>query len=120
MERSTEVNIPLTTTPGSADQSDADHQENHTKRGFCAAFRYNKFHRRLAICSIICGFSCIGFKALIYSVKAEHATSDKAIRLSKKARKYSILSIVLWVSFIISIPVLMALISYIVTLVDDD
>ncbi|XP_070407504.1 uncharacterized protein [Nothobranchius furzeri] len=95
MERSTEVNIPLTTTPGSADQSDADHQENHTKRGFCAAFRYNEFHRRLAICSIICGFSCIGFKALIYSVKAEHATSDNARRLSKKARKYSILSIVL-------------------------
>uniref|UniRef100_A0A1A7WNS3 Uncharacterized protein n=1 Tax=Iconisemion striatum TaxID=60296 RepID=A0A1A7WNS3_9TELE len=120
MANSTEVNIPLTTTPGSADQSDAYHQETHTKTGCGATLRYNKFHRRLAICSIICGFSCIGFKALIYSVKAEHATNDEAKQLSKKARKYSIISIVLWVSFIISIPVLMALISYIITLVYDD
>lgn len=26
-------------------------------------------HRKLAICSIICGLSCIGFMSLIYSVK---------------------------------------------------
>lgn len=29
----------------------------------------DKNHRKLAICSIICGISCIGIKALINSVK---------------------------------------------------
>lgn len=39
---------------------------------WCCADRY---YRRLAICSVICGLSCIGCKALIYSVKVLSAVS---------------------------------------------
>lgn len=56
---------PLNTVPGSGDvqnNGDCFGQE-------AATFRNGKHHRTLAICSIICGISCIGIKALINSVK---------------------------------------------------
>ncbi|XP_013885687.1 transmembrane protein 265 [Austrofundulus limnaeus] len=99
---------PLNTTPGSADEDD-------TIKDPEANFRNNKYHRRLAMCSIICGVSCIGIQALTYSFKAEH-TGNRAT--AEKARKYSIISIVVFFSIIVSIPILMALFSYLVTLGD--
>ncbi|XP_029996213.1 transmembrane protein 265-like [Sphaeramia orbicularis] len=77
----------------------------------------DKFHRKLAICSIICGISCIGILALKNSVKAK-ASSDpeRSKEFLRRAKKYGIISIVTWVSILASIPILMALISYLVTL----
>lgn len=79
----------------------------------------DRFHRKLAICSIICGISCIGILALKNSVKAK-ATSDpqRSKEFLRRAKKYSLISIVTWVSILASIPILMALISYLVTLND--
>uniref|UniRef100_A0A3P8RM57 Si:dkey-16l2.20 n=1 Tax=Amphiprion percula TaxID=161767 RepID=A0A3P8RM57_AMPPE len=84
-----------------------------------ALFCTDKHHRKLAICSIICGLSCIGVKALIYSVKAEMSNDPVAVqKFSQKARKFSIISIVTWVFILASFPLLMGLISYLLTLLD--
>lgn len=76
-------------------------------------------HRALAIWSILCGLTCIGMKSLINSVKAEKTSdpNDKA-KFLQKAKKYGIISIVTWVSILALIPLLMALISYLLTLQD--
>uniref|UniRef100_A0A3B5KDU8 Si:dkey-16l2.20 n=1 Tax=Takifugu rubripes TaxID=31033 RepID=A0A3B5KDU8_TAKRU len=69
-------------------------------------------HRKLAICSIICGLSCIGCKALVYSVKAEEATDpQRAAEFSQRAKRFGIIAILSWVTLLVSIPILMALIS---------
>ncbi|GAA6229874.1 transmembrane protein 265 [Lates japonicus] len=79
----------------------------------------DKHHRKLAICSIICGISCIGIKALINSVKAEQTEDpDTAAKFSQRARKLGIISVVTWVGILISIPILLALVSYLLTLQD--
>ncbi|XP_017274976.1 transmembrane protein 265 [Kryptolebias marmoratus] len=102
-------------TPGSAD---GPHEENPTK-GIPASFRNNHHHRRLAVCSIVCGLTCIGILALTHSVKAEHAQNRKEEEEhSKKAKKFSIISIVTWVSILISIPILLAFFSFLATLKD--
>uniref|UniRef100_A0A8C9VVH9 Si:dkey-16l2.20 n=1 Tax=Scleropages formosus TaxID=113540 RepID=A0A8C9VVH9_SCLFO len=75
-----------------------------------------KKYRLLAICSIICGVSCIGILSLVNSVKAqERRTKDpeKAQENSRLARKYGLLAIGLWVTIIVLTPLLMALLSYI-------
>ncbi|KAJ8414203.1 hypothetical protein AAFF_G00050730 [Aldrovandia affinis] len=80
-----------------------------------------KDYKRLAIGSIICGISCIGICALINSVKVrERRVSDpeKAQMYSNKARKLSLIAIAVWVGLLILIPVLMALVSYLLTLKD--
>ncbi|KAG7238937.1 hypothetical protein INR49_030484 [Caranx melampygus] len=99
--------IPLTTIAGSGD---ADSSSSSSKV---------RFHRCLATWSIICGLSCIGIKALIYSVKAETAKDpEAAIVFSRRAKKFSIISFVVWISILASIPALMALFSYLATLKD--
>ncbi|XP_036373790.1 transmembrane protein 265-like [Megalops cyprinoides] len=102
--------VPLQTVPGmgrmSGDQSDIP--TGHVRD-----------YRRLAIGSIICGMSCIGIFALINSVKVrERRTSDpeKAQIYSHKAWKFSLIAIAVWVGVIILIPVLMALVSFLLTL----
>ncbi|CAL8274600.1 unnamed protein product [Lota lota] len=76
-------------------------------------------YRKLAISSIICGISCIGIMSLIYSVQAREVTNrEKSDMLSKKARRYGILSIVVWVTILIMLPVLVVLASYVLTLID--
>ncbi|KAJ8245907.1 hypothetical protein GJAV_G00261570 [Gymnothorax javanicus] len=80
-----------------------------------------KDHRRLAIGSIICGISCIGAYALINSVKARERREldpEKAQMYSDNARKFSIIAIGLCLGLIILIPVLMAFVSYLLTLKD--
>ncbi|KAK0153742.1 Transmembrane protein 265 [Merluccius polli] len=77
------------------------------------------FHRRLAVSSIICGLSCIGIMSLVYSVKAETArTSKDQENFSKQARKYGMISIVVWLAILITFPVLIVLVSYLLTLID--
>ncbi|KAI7803898.1 hypothetical protein IRJ41_013054 [Triplophysa rosa] len=82
-------------------------------------------HRRLAICSIICGLSCIGIVSLIYSVKSRETrktlqTQDnlKVKEYSRKALKWGTASIVAWVFLICIFPFLLGLLSYIMTFID--
>ncbi|XP_037545147.1 transmembrane protein 265-like [Nematolebias whitei] len=103
-------------THGSADGPGDEERGN---AGPPVLFCNHKHHRRLAVCSVICGLSCIGIHALKYSFMAEHARgTEKAKNLSRRAKKWSVISIVTWVSIIVSIPILMALFSYLATLKD--
>lgn len=113
--------------PGSSlDSKDPeDLQERHSRftalrheAGRC--FRDNHY-RKLAICSIVCGLSCIGAVALKYSVKAKETKRtdpERAAVLTQKARKFSIISIATLFSILAAIPILMALVSYLATLKD--
>lgn len=59
--------VRLNLLPGSGEEQN---NLNHAISGMDAAsFCHDRNHRKLAICSVICGLSCIGCKALIYSVK---------------------------------------------------
>ncbi|XP_066497925.1 transmembrane protein 265-like [Hoplias malabaricus] len=86
----------------------------------------NSDYRVLAISSIICGLSCIGILSLINSVKAR-AINKGQLRVdgektgkkySKKARNYGILAIVLWLVLLALLPLLLGLLSYILTFID--
>ncbi|XP_050812991.1 transmembrane protein 265 [Gopherus flavomarginatus] len=73
--------------------------------------------RNLAIGSIICGCSCLGVLALIYAVKAneKRKTNSPATDLwARKSFRFSLLSIGVWVSLLILVPLLMGLISYLI------
>ncbi|XP_051905269.1 transmembrane protein 265-like [Hippocampus zosterae] len=112
--------MPLKMVPGSVDPQEGLMTAAAKKSGIGAAACGNdKHHRRLSVCSIICGISCIGIKALINSVKAETETDPTAsIRFSRRAKKLAILSIVMWLALLALAPMLMALFSYVVTLQD--
>lgn len=59
--------VQLNLLPGSGEEQN---HLNHALSGRNAASCYtDSNYRKLAICSVICGLSCIGCKALIYSVK---------------------------------------------------
>lgn len=115
MREAEDEEVPLNLLPGSGEeQNTRNHAISGSDATYCCADRY---YRRLAICSIICGLSCIGCKALIYSVKAEE-DPERATEFSRGAKKFGIISIVLWFSFLASIPILLALVSYLLTLKD--
>ncbi|XP_037112010.1 transmembrane protein 265-like isoform X1 [Syngnathus acus] len=104
--------MSLNTVPGSAGPRKSRRWAPR-KNGICD----DKYHRRLAVWSIVCGVSCIGIQALINSVKAEmEPKQESAARLSRRARRLGIISIVALICILILIPVLMALFSYLVTL----
>ncbi|XP_061556592.1 transmembrane protein 265-like [Phycodurus eques] len=108
----------LNMVPGSADpQKDlTTAAKNCSGAAACCG---DKHHRRLAICSIICGISCIGIKALINSVKAEEEPDREASgRFSQRAKRLGIISIATWLAILALTPLLMALFSYVVTLRD--
>uniref|UniRef100_A0A8B9LVA9 Si:dkey-16l2.20 n=1 Tax=Astyanax mexicanus TaxID=7994 RepID=A0A8B9LVA9_ASTMX len=68
----------------------------------------NRDYRVLAISSIICGLSCIGIMSMIFSVK----------EYSRKTLTYGILAIIVWVVILICTPLLVGLVSYLLTLKD--
>uniref|UniRef100_A0A8C0G9Y0 Transmembrane protein 265 n=1 Tax=Chelonoidis abingdonii TaxID=106734 RepID=A0A8C0G9Y0_CHEAB len=73
--------------------------------------------RNLAIGSIICGCSCLGVLALIYAVKANEkrkTNSPDTDLWARKSFRFSLLSIGVWVSLLILVPLLMGLISYLI------
>lgn len=114
-----EVHLDL--LPGLAEA----HNNNNTLNRHQATARVapsyceDQYHKKLAICSIICGISCIGIKALINSVKAEEARDPEiAAKFSQRAKKFGLISIVTWVAILALTPMLMALISYLLTLQD--
>ncbi|XP_077398179.1 transmembrane protein 265-like [Festucalex cinctus] len=111
--------IPLNAVPGTAETRNG--LMSSTKMsGICAAVcGDDKHHRKLAICSIICGISCIGIKALINSVKAEKELDQEAsARFLHHARRLGLVSIGTWIAILVLTPCLMALFSYVVTLKD--
>ncbi|XP_068102788.1 transmembrane protein 265 [Hyperolius riggenbachi] len=96
------------------DQSPTIQHESKAKSHFCQCS-----HRRLAIMSIVCGISCVGIKALLLSVRAEQESdSKKSALLSRRSRKFSILSIALFVGVLVCLPILMVFVSYIMTLIE--
>lgn len=145
--------VQLNLLPGSGEeQNNLNHAISGRDAASCCT---DSNYRKLAICSIICGLSCIGIRALIYSVKvlsgvfflhihssqallfiyfdthalyililyliqqAEEARDpENAAEFSKRAKKFGIISIVLWFSLLASIPILMTLLSYLFTLQD--
>ncbi|XP_040297083.1 transmembrane protein 265 [Bufo bufo] len=75
--------------------------------------------RRLAIISIVCGVSCIGIKALILALQAEQECDQQMkATLSRRSRRFSVLSILLFVGALVSLPFLLVLISYLMTLIE--
>ncbi|CAM4572080.1 unnamed protein product [Caretta caretta] len=73
--------------------------------------------RCLAIGSIVCCCSCLGVLALIYAVKANEkrkTNSPDADLWARKSFRFSLLSIGVWVSLLILVPLLMGLISYLI------
>lgn len=113
--------VPLNTIPGSGDTKNNNicNQVISSNGRTAASCCDDKYHRKLAICSIICGISCIGIKSLINSVKAEKTTDlEEAAKFSQRAKEFGIISIVTWVVILALIPILMAVISYLLTLQD--
>ncbi|XP_069044393.1 transmembrane protein 265-like [Lepisosteus oculatus] len=80
-----------------------------------------KDYRALAIASIICGLSCLGVLALISSVKVRERRErdpESAQVHSRRARNYSAAALAALVGLIALALVLMALVSYLLTLVN--
>ncbi|XP_069591355.1 transmembrane protein 265 [Ranitomeya imitator] len=75
--------------------------------------------RRFAIVSIICGVSCVGIRALILALQAEQECDHemKGV-LSRRSRRFSVLSILLFFGFLLSLPFLLVLFSYLMTLIE--
>lgn len=66
-EEATAADVQLNLLPGSGEEQNS---LNHAISGReAASWCSDRNHRKLAVCSILCGLSCIGAKALIYSVK---------------------------------------------------
>lgn len=116
-----EDEVRLNLIPGSGDAENNNSLSirvvNSTEQHAASSCK-DENHRKLAICSIICGISCIGILALIYSVKAEDTTGQAKAEYSQQAKKFGIISIVTWVAILALTPMLMALISYLLTLQD--
>lgn len=113
--------LPLNTVPGSSDPQNKDtcNPVSGISGKTAASCCNDKHHRNLAVCSIICGISCIGISALINSVKAEQEPNQAAAeKFSQRAKKFGIISIATWVAVLVLTPVLMALVSYLITLKD--
>ncbi|MED6245354.1 hypothetical protein ATANTOWER_002010 [Ataeniobius toweri] len=73
-----EVMLQLDPIPGSAEGWNQN-CDNHPK---------TEFYRKLAVCSIVCGCSCIGYKALENSLKAEYTNRpNEAKRYAQQAKK---------------------------------
>ncbi|TRY98233.1 hypothetical protein DNTS_035200 [Danionella cerebrum] len=86
-------------------------------------------HRRLAICSIVCGLSCCGIMSLMYSVKAREtrkrfqneetpAAQKKIEQYTKKACFWATAAILAWVLLIVIFPFLLGLGSFLITFKD--
>ncbi|KAM8845228.1 transmembrane protein 265-like [Spinachia spinachia] len=108
-----EEGVPLTTVPGVG----ATQNEHATSPAWSRCD--DPHHRKLAICSVICGITCIGICALTKSVEAQReADPERAAALSKRAKRFGIISIAVWVSALALTPMLLMLVSYLLTLGD--
>uniref|UniRef100_A0A672H135 Uncharacterized protein n=2 Tax=Salarias fasciatus TaxID=181472 RepID=A0A672H135_SALFA len=109
--------VPLNMVPGLGNEQDGG-GGGRQDSAFCCNDRH---YRRLAVCSIVCGCSCIGYRALIDSVKAETMAAkdpEAALTLSRRAKKLSIISIGTFIFILALIPALTVLISYVLTFIN--
>ncbi|XP_074553033.1 transmembrane protein 265-like [Halichoeres trimaculatus] len=117
-----EEELPLNVVAGSGDAlNDDSNRQKPSSPGWSKAFSCceDKHHRKLAICSTVCGCCCIGCVALINSAKAEETENPvKAEKYLRKAKKFGIISVVTFISILAAIPALLGLISYLLTLYD--
>ncbi|XP_058260537.1 transmembrane protein 265-like [Hemibagrus wyckioides] len=67
-------------------------------------------YRKLAICSIICGLSCVGIVSLIYSVKTREQNKTSEGKPSQKAKEYSRKTLYWGVGALVALPLLIILI----------
>ncbi|KAM8962417.1 transmembrane protein 265 [Pelodytes ibericus] len=75
--------------------------------------------RRLAVMSIVCGFSCVGIKALLLAMKAEKETNlTRFTELAQRSQKMSVLSMSLWLGTLLCLPLLLILLSYILAVAE--
>lgn len=84
--------VPLQTVPTSGETCN---QVTSSGRGVASCCD-DKHHRKLAICSIICGISCIGIKALINSVKVFCCLTRFFSHSSIKMSKPSVARLTVW------------------------
>ncbi|OCT61824.1 transmembrane protein 265 [Xenopus laevis] len=101
-------------------------QLNHNSSGTstskipkCNHLTFSCTPRRLAIMSIVCGYSCVGIKALLLALKAEHEENQQSSRyLSRRSRRLSLLSIGLCVGTLVFFPLLLICLSYILAVAE--
>uniref|UniRef100_A0A3Q2VA15 Si:dkey-16l2.20 n=2 Tax=Haplochromini TaxID=319058 RepID=A0A3Q2VA15_HAPBU len=88
----------------SGEQEAAESMATNTKADSPASCCSDKYHRKLAISSIICGFSCFGVRAenADKAEKAKRTRERRAAKYLRQAKKWSIISIVTWVSILVS------------------
>ncbi|XP_073402400.1 transmembrane protein 265 [Dendrobates tinctorius] len=116
LQNGAEEEIEIFIRPAQQPTSPPDNQQNIKDRSrrlpSCSL-------RRLAIVSIICGVSCVGIRALILALQAEQEC-DQEMRgaLSRRSRRVSVLSILLFLGFLLSLPFLLVLVSYLMTLIE--
>ncbi|KAK3552915.1 hypothetical protein QTP86_028564 [Hemibagrus guttatus] len=67
-------------------------------------------YRKLAICSIICGLSCVGIVSLIYSVKTRELNKKSEGKPVQKAKEYSRKTLRWGVGALMALPMLILLI----------
>ncbi|CAN9506006.1 unnamed protein product [Ophioblennius macclurei] len=109
--------VPLAILPGLANEQ-SHHGGGRRVSECCCCARH---HRRLAIWSIVCGWTCIGYRALINSVKAETVSPtdpEAALMFSHRARKLSIISIVTFMLSLAMIFLLVVFVSYLITFIE--
>ncbi|OCT64537.1 hypothetical protein XELAEV_18045636mg [Xenopus laevis] len=102
------------------------HQLNHKNSGTSSSKCPNRnpstfscTPRRLAIMSTVCGYSCVGIKALLVALKAEREEDQEESRkLSRRSRCLSGLSIGLCVGTLVFLPLLLILLSYILAVAE--
>nr|XP_033802912.1 transmembrane protein 265 isoform X2 [Geotrypetes seraphini]XP_033802913.1 transmembrane protein 265 isoform X2 [Geotrypetes seraphini]XP_033802914.1 transmembrane protein 265 isoform X2 [Geotrypetes seraphini] len=88
---------------------------------FASATKKSHKLRHLAIASIICGYSCIGIAALFNAMKAvekEKVNRVVAEPFRRKSIKLSIISILLWLTTLILVPLFIYFLSYILAVAE--
>ncbi|KAM9744799.1 transmembrane protein 265-like [Menidia menidia] len=115
--RAEEVPLDVIGGSGGEQNQETGNQRTGGLKKMALAFFRDEHRRKLAYCSILCGCSCIGVKALTYSLKAELAKDPEvAAAFSKRAQKFGVISILTWFGLLGTLFLLVVLVSYLVTL----
>ncbi|KAG5279747.1 hypothetical protein AALO_G00081160 [Alosa alosa] len=134
VERPEAVTVPLQLVGGTGENGDAPCGFNSQKFSISRCldslsqritslwpFCRDRDHRRLAIYSVVCGLSCVGATALIFSVKARErrrADPESAQIYSDKARSRALVSILLCLALPFLIAAVVIFASYLLTFVN--
>uniref|UniRef100_A0A668RL47 Uncharacterized protein n=1 Tax=Oreochromis aureus TaxID=47969 RepID=A0A668RL47_OREAU len=113
LDASIEEALPLNSVPGTGVQQpeDTGNQVICVGEDSAVSCCSDKYHRKLAIASIICGFSCFGVLAenADKAEKAKGTRDRRAAKYLRQAKKWGIISIVTWVSILVSVSLTLVL-----------